>query len=56
VGRSVLWNSEQPLRRHGFSGQCQAPSVLGIKAYPSVKDLPDKVELVVITAATRCLT
>jgi acetyltransferase len=50
VGRSVLWNLlSSPFGGTVFPVNAKRPSVLGIKAYPSVKDLPDKVELVVIT-------
>ncbi|MGA2904265.1 MAG: bifunctional acetate--CoA ligase family protein/GNAT family N-acetyltransferase [Candidatus Korobacteraceae bacterium] len=50
VGRSVLWNLlSSPFGGTVFPVNAKRPSVLGIKAYPSVKDLPDKVDLVVIT-------
>src|SRR5271166_1017643 len=50
VGRSVLWNLlSSPFGGTVFPVNAKRPSVLGIKAYPSVKDLPDKVELVVVT-------
>ncbi len=49
VGRTILWN----LIRNPFGGVVypinpKRPGVLGIKAYPSVGDVPDKVDLAVI--------
>jgi acetyltransferase len=50
VGRSVLWNLlSSPFGGTVFPVNAKRPNVLGIKAYPSVKDLPDKVDLVVLT-------
>src|SRR3954471_2645937 len=50
VGRNVLWNLlSSPFGGTVFPINKQRPSVLGIKAYPSVKDLPEPVDLVVIT-------
>src|SRR5664279_883838 len=50
VGRSVLWNLlSSPFGGTVFPVNSKRPNVLGIKAYPSVKDLPDKVDLVVVT-------
>ncbi len=50
VGRSVLWNLlSSPFGGTVFPVNSKRPNVLGIKAYPSIKDLPDKVDLVVIT-------
>ena len=50
VGRSVLWNLlSSPFGGTVFPVNAKRPSVLGIKAYPSVKELPDKVDLVVVT-------
>src|ERR1035437_8710613 len=50
VGRSVLWNLlSSPFGGTVFPVNAKRTNVLGIKAYPSVKDLPDKVDLVVIT-------
>src|SRR3954465_5763280 len=51
VGRNVLWNLlSSPFGGTVFPINTQRPSVLGIKAYPSVKDLPEQVDLVVITS------
>ena len=50
VGRSVLWNLlSSPFGGTVFPVNAKRPNVLGIKAYPSVRELPDKVDLVVIT-------
>src|ERR1700678_601677 len=50
VGRSVLWNLlSSPFGGTVFPVNAKRPSVLGIKAYPSVSDLPEKVDLVVVT-------
>ena len=49
VGRTILWN----LIRSPFGGTVypvnpNRPSILGIKAYPSLEHIPDEVELAVI--------
>src|SRR5215475_7752283 len=50
VGRSVLWNLlSSPFGGTVFPLNSKRSNVLGIKAYPSVKDLPEKVDLVVVT-------
>ena len=50
VGRSVLWNLlSSPFGGTVFPVNSKRPNVLGIKAYPRVSDLPDKVDLVVVT-------
>ncbi len=50
VGRSVLWNLlSSPFGGTVFPVNAKRSSVLGIKAYPRIKDLPDKVDLVVVT-------
>src|SRR5271167_2149442 len=50
VGRSVLWNLlSSPFGGTVFPVNSKRPNVLGIKAYPKVSDLPDKVDLVVLT-------
>ena len=50
VGRSVLWNLlSSPFGGTVFPVNAKRPNVLGIKAYPKVSDLPDKVDLVVVT-------
>jgi len=50
VGRAVLWNLlSNPFGGTVFPVNSKRPNVLGIKAYPKVSDLPDKVDLVVVT-------
>src|SRR3974390_1868785 len=50
VGRSILWNLlSSPFGGTVFPVNSKRPNVLGIKAYPSLRDLPDKVDLVVIS-------
>ena len=50
VGRSVLWNLlSSPFGGTVFPVNSKRPNVLGIKAYPKVSDVPDEVDLVVIT-------
>ncbi len=50
VGRSVLWNLlSSPFGGTVFPVNAKRPNVLGIKAYPNLRDLPDKVDLVVIS-------
>src|ERR1022692_1358516 len=50
VGRSVLWNLlSSPFGGTVFPVNAKRPNVLGIKAYPTVGDLPDRVALGVIT-------
>jgi acetyltransferase len=49
VGRTILWN----LITNSFGGtvfpvNIKRPNVLGIKAYPSVLDIPDEVDLAII--------
>jgi len=50
VGRTVLWNLlSSPFGGTVYPINKQRPSVLGIKAYPGVKDLPEVPDLVVVT-------
>ncbi len=50
VGRSVLWNLlSSPFGGTVFPVNSKRPNVLGIKAYPRLADLPDKVDLVVVS-------
>lgn len=53
VGRTLLWNLiSTPFGGTVFPINPKRSSVLGIKAYPSIKDVPDRVDLaVVITPA-----
>jgi acetyltransferase len=49
VGRSVLWNLlRSPFGGTVFPVNAKRSNVLGIKAYPSLRDLPEKVDLVVV--------
>src|SRR6516162_10461237 len=49
VGRSVLWNLlSSPFGGTVFPVNAKRPSVLGIKAYSKISDIPDAVDLVVI--------
>jgi acetyltransferase len=49
VGRTVLWNLIQnPFGGTVFPVNPKRPNILGIKAYPSIKDLPEKVDLAVV--------
>src|SRR5215218_4027519 len=49
VGRTVLWNLiSNPFGGTVFPVNLKRPNVLGIKAYPSVGAVPEKVDLAVI--------
>lgn len=49
VGRTILWNLiSTPFGGAVFPINPKRPSLLGIKAYPSIKDVPDAVDLAVI--------
>src|SRR5688572_25651104 len=49
VGRTILWNLiSSPFGGAVFPVNPKRPSLLGIKAYPSIKDVPDPVDLAVI--------
>ncbi|MDX2152741.1 MAG: CoA-binding protein, partial [Bryobacteraceae bacterium] len=49
VGRTTLWNLiSSPFGGAVFPINPKRPSVLGIKAYPSIKDVPAEVDLVVV--------
>jgi acetyltransferase len=50
VGRTVLWNLiSNPFGGAVFPVNPKRPNVLGIKAYPKVTEVPEKVDLAVIT-------
>ena len=50
VGRTVLWNLiSTPFGGTVYPVNPKRPSVLGIRAYPSIKAVPEKVDLAVIT-------
>jgi len=49
VGRTVLWNLvTSPFGGTVYPVNPKRPSVLGVKAYPSISDIPEPVELAVI--------
>ncbi len=49
VGRTVLWNLiSNPFGGTVFPVNPKRPGVLGIKAYPTIKDVPEKVDLAVV--------
>lgn len=49
VGRTLLWNLiSNPFGGTVFPVNPKRPNVLGIKAYPRIADVPDKVDLAVI--------
>src|SRR5512137_361997 len=54
VGRTLLWNLvSSPFGGTVYPVNPKRPSILGIKAYPSIKDVPEVVDLVVVvTPAT----
>jgi acetyltransferase len=54
VGRTIIWN----LMTNAFGGTIfpvnpQRPSILGIKAYPSIEAIPEKVDLAVIVTPAK---
>ena len=49
VGRTLLWNLvSNPCGGTVYPVNPKRPNVLGIKAYPSIRDVPEKVDLAVI--------
>src|SRR5918911_4906326 len=51
VGRTIMWNLvSSPFGGTVFPVNARRPSVLGIKAYPSVSEVPARVDLAVIAA------
>ncbi len=49
VGRTILWNLiSSPFGGAVFPVNPKRSSLLGLKAYPSIKDIPDPVDLAVI--------
>jgi acetyltransferase len=54
VGRTILSNLiSNPFGGTIFPVNPKRPNVLGIKAYPSIKDVPDKVDLAVVVTPAR---
>ena len=50
VGRTLVWNLiSSPFGGTVFPVNLKRPSVLGIKAYPTVSDIPEPVDLAVIS-------
>src|SRR5512137_233256 len=50
VGRTVLWNlMSTPFGGPVYPVNPQRPSVLGIKAYPKLSNLPEKPDVIVVT-------
>src|ERR1700680_860615 len=54
VGRTILWNLiSNPFGGTVFPVNPKRPSILGIKTYPSIKEVPAKIDLaVIVTPAT----
>ncbi len=54
VGRTLMWNLiSNPFGGTVFPVNAKRSNVLGIKAYPSVRDVPEKVDLAVIVAPAK---
>ena len=51
VGRTIMWNLvSSPFGGTVFPVNSKRPNVLGIKAYPTISEIPEKVDLAVIVA------
>src|SRR5215212_6135242 len=51
VGRTIMWNLvSSPFGGTVFPVNSRRPNVLGIKAYPSVSEVPARVDLAVVVA------
>ncbi len=56
VGRTVLWNLiSTPFGGTVYPVNPKRPSVLGIRAYPSIGAVPEKVDLVVVTTPAKTI-
>lgn len=54
VGRTILWNLiSSPFGGTVYPVNPTRQSILGIRAYPSLKDVPDKIDLVVIVTPAK---
>ncbi len=54
VGRTIMWNLiTNPFGGAVFPVNPKRPSVLGVKAYPSIRDVPDQVDLAVIVTPSK---
>src|ERR671921_331871 len=56
VGRTIMWNLvSSPFGGTVFPVNSRRPNVLGIKAYPSVSEVPARVDLAVIVAPAQAV-
>ena len=56
VGRTVLWNlMNTPFGGPIYPVNPTRPSVLGIKAYPTVKDIPAEIDLAVVVTNSKLI-
>jgi len=56
VGRTIMWNLvSSPFGGTVFPVNARRPNVLGIKAYPSVAEVPQQVDLAVIVAPAQAV-
>jgi acetyltransferase len=54
VGRTIMWNLiSNPFGGAVFPVNPKRPAVLGVKAYPSIRDVPDQVDLAVIVTPSK---
>ncbi|MCA0454133.1 MAG: bifunctional acetate--CoA ligase family protein/GNAT family N-acetyltransferase [Chloroflexi bacterium] len=54
VGRTIMWNLiTNPFGGAVFPVNPKRPSVLGVKAYPTIRDVPDQVDLAVIVTPSK---
>ncbi len=54
VGRTLMWNLiTNPFGGAVFPVNPKRPSVLGVKAYPSIRDVPDQIDLAVIVTPSK---
>lgn len=56
VGRTIMWNLiTNPFGGAVFPVNPKRPSVLGVKAYPTIQDVPDQVDLAVIVTPSKAV-
>ncbi|MBL8117848.1 MAG: bifunctional acetate--CoA ligase family protein/GNAT family N-acetyltransferase [Anaerolineae bacterium] len=56
VGRTIMWNLiTNPFGGAVFPVNPKRPSVLGVKAYPTIRDVPDQVDLAVIVTPSKAV-
>jgi acetyltransferase len=54
VGRTLMWNLiSNPFGATVYPVNPKRPNVLGIKAYPSISDVPERVDLAIVVAPAR---